>query len=380
VPNSSPPARGAISVERPPPRAAGGARRQRFAFLIHPPDDTALLGILPASVRGTDEHARRRWLEWMHSWSSKMRTVAQVLHIEDFRSATGARAEGWLIASTLTPAELLRLGARAQTELIDAFLEEAGKFEVDIVGLGAFTSVLTRAGSTLRERPLSLTTGNSLTALASVESALHHAAARGAQPADLRCAVIGGAGSVGRLTAVHLVRRGVRALTLIGNAGNPRALAELGRVADELSADCAVELTTDVARGVGAAELVITATSAGRSFVRADSFGRGAIVCDVARPLDVLSRVRGEREDLLIFEGGLMQLPADIQFGERNLLGYPSGVALACMSETIVLALEGVAGKYSIGNRIDYAQALRVFESARKHGFVPYTGSTDFGT
>jgi predicted amino acid dehydrogenase len=94
-------------------------------------------------------------------------------------------------------------------------------------------------------------------------------------------------------------------------------------------------------------------------------------VCDVARPLDVAKRVADARSDLLIYEGGLMRLPQQIRFGETNVLGYPQGINLACLSESMVLALAGVSSHHSLGNRIDYAQAQRILDLAHQHGFEP---------
>jgi hypothetical protein len=54
------------------------------------------------------------------------------------------------------------------------------------------------------------------------------------------------------------------------------------------------------------------------------------------------------------------------------VLGYPPGVNLACLSESIVLALEGAKRHYSLGNRIDYREALAIFDAALKHGFSLY--------
>jgi hypothetical protein len=136
--------------------------------------------------------------------------------------------------------------------------------------------------------------------------------------------------------------------------------------------ECPVSITTDVAQGVGDARFVVTATSAGRSFLACDTFMQGAVICDVARPLDVLNKMAGVRDDVLVFEGGLMRLPGNVRFGDQNVLGYPEGVNLACLSESIVLAMEGATRNYSVGNRISYSEALNIYAAALKHGFSLY--------
>lgn len=408
-------------------------QKARFAFLIHPTDDDARFEILPPAIKDLGEPARAAWLKWLESWSGKMLDPAPVLHMASIDSPTGASVEGWLIATALTPAQMIRMGADARRILLDRYIAAARALDVDIVGLGAFTSVISRGGDALLDSGVNITTGNSLTAIASAETLLRYAALR-ADHLDRECfAVVGAAGSVGRLVAFHLAHNGARRLRLIGNAGNRRALLALKAVAGEIllhalqhgTADdahglaaalrvlgksavkdqladlkrerpideaasarcyeefetlfaragfdeCPITITTDVAQGVSDARFVVTATSAGRSFLATDTFMEGAVICDVARPLDVLHKMDGVRDDVLVFEGGLMRLPGNVRFGDQNVLGYPEGVNLACLSESIVLAMEGATRNYSVGNRIVYREALAIYAAALKHGFSLY--------
>jgi acetylornithine/succinyldiaminopimelate/putrescine aminotransferase/predicted amino acid dehydrogenase len=410
---------------RPASRPSGpdAAKPRRFAFLMHPTDDDALFNILPESVRQQGAAVREPWLRWMNSWTSRMPEPAPVFHVENFQSRTGVVAEGWLIATPLTPTQMIKMGSAAREQLMQSYLAEARKVGADIVGLGAFTSVISQGGLSVADCGLNLTTGNSLTAVASAESLLHHAnRQRGLQSTF---AVIGAAGSVGRVAAFHLAHRGAARLNLVGNATNQRANLAMRAVGGEIllhvlqhgsvncvmaetlrragvahhtrwlarapsseadfahayeelallcvqhGVECPITVTTDLTSGLRNARYVLTATSAGRSFITPDTFMHGAVVCDVARPLDVAKRVADARSDLTIYEGGLMCLPNNMRFGSLNVLGYPDGINLACLSESMVLALEGVSGHHSLGNRIDYAQALRILQLAHKHGFDP---------
>jgi acetylornithine/succinyldiaminopimelate/putrescine aminotransferase/predicted amino acid dehydrogenase len=412
-------------------RTSAGKPR-RFAFLMHPTDDQALFNILPEAIKEQGEAAKAPWVRWLNSWTSRMRETVPVFHVENFQSRTGATAEGWLIATPMTPSQMIRMGAEAREHLMASYVAEARKLDVDIVGLGAFTSVISQGGTSIANCGLNLTTGNSLTAMASAESLLHQAALEHRVDEE-SFAVVGAAGSVGRLAAFHLAHRGAGRLYLVGNASNQKARAALKAVAGEIlisiaqqpgsqshmaetlrrvgavssarwcvrptseaeyaalydevvtrctmhSIPCPIVVTTDVAEGVRNARFVITATSAGRSFITPDVFMQGAVVCDVARPLDVANRMAGVRDDLGVYEGGLMHLPDNVRFGDLNVLGYPDGINLACLSETIVLALDGATGHHSLGNRIDYTQAVRIHQTAHKHGFnallEPYVAAT----
>ncbi len=402
-------------------------RRGSFAFLIHPTDEDVLFNTLPPAFQRVDETAKLAWKRWMRSWFSKMYEPAPVLHSRAVRSHEGGFVEGWLIACPMTPSQMLRLHLPKRALLLEQYVETARSLNVDIVGLGAFTSIISQGGVALADSGLNITTGNSLTALASAESLL--AVAQRAQ-VDLRseqAAVVGAAGSVGRLAALHLAQV-VQHLALVGNAQNAQALAALKVVAGEILSIAldrladgdakgvaaalaplpaaqlrklaaherseagyaalyeavlkafaeagrpfdALSLTTDVSAALAGPRLILTATSAGFAFIGPEVFRPGAIVCDVARPLDVLTMVRSARQDVTVFEGGLMNLPERIGFGAQNVLGYPPGLNLACLSETIVLSMEGARRSYSIGNRIPYDEARWIAQASLRHGFTPW--------
>jgi hypothetical protein len=237
-------------------------------------------------------------------------------------------------------------------------------------------------------------------------------------------AVIGAAGSIGRLAALHAGRH-ARRLVLIGNPRTPGAADTLSAIAGEvyrkaahialLQADaglpqllleaigpteliCLLEtipesalrafgkaieerlarkgmrrapivVSCDLAAELGKAGVVLSASGAGKAFVDPRLLAPGAIVCDVARPLDVLSEVKSLRHDVFVYEGGVIQLPENVSFGAQNVLGYPRGYNLACLSETMVLAMEGAHRHHSLGNMIDYDEALHIHDRARQHGF-----------
>jgi len=91
-------------------------------------------------------------------------------------------------------------------------------------------------------------------------------------------------------------------------------------------------------------------------------------VCDVARPGNVAREVAESLDDVLVFEGGLVELPEPVHFGP-NLLGFRPGILLGCLAETILLALEGDDRNHSIGQKLDPAEAEYLRALAERHGF-----------
>jgi predicted amino acid dehydrogenase len=72
-----------------------------------------------------------------------------------------------------------------------------------------------------------------------------------------------------------------------------------------------------------------------------------------------------------------MVLPDAVRFGARNVLGFPSGINLACLSECIALTMAGATRHYSLGNRISVAEADEVYSLACQHGFEVSIGAID---
>ncbi|MCG0279034.1 MAG: shikimate dehydrogenase, partial [Thermanaeromonas sp.] len=93
----------------------------------------------------------------------------------------------------------------------------------------------------------------------------------------------------------------------------------------------------------------------------------GAVVCDVARPRDVSRRVAEERDDVLVIEGGVVEVPGEVDFHFN--FGYPPGLAYACMAETMILALEGRLESFTLGRDLTVEQVDEISRLARKHGF-----------
>src|SRR5690606_1596786 len=82
---------------------------------------------------------------------------------------------------------------------------------------------------------------------------------------------------------------------------------------------------------------------------------------------DVSRRVAAERDDVLVIEGGMVEVPGPVDFGFD--FGFPPGKAYACMAETMALALEGRLEDYTIGKEIDIARVREITAIAARHGF-----------
>jgi len=330
---------------------------EKFAFIIHPMEarrDVAKKGGLFSVARYLPEPA----VEWAIQFKSPM----VMSHITGIKSPTGAEAEGWFIGCPLTPAQLLTL----PQDFVYKRLVQCGRLAeslgAGIIGLGAFTSVVGDGGITVaKSLDIAVTTGNSYTVATAVEGGLDAARRMGVVMERAKVAVVGATGSIGRTCAQMLAPRCAE-IALIG-----RDLTRLEAVGRELTGAC-VRLYDDVHLGLRDADLVITVTSARDAVIVPEDLKPGCVVCDVARPRDVSVRVARERDDVLVVEGGVVSVPgpdADFHFS----FGFPPRTAYACMSETIMLALDRRYESFTLGKEVSIAQAEETARLAKRHGF-----------
>lgn len=304
-------------------------------------------------------------------------------HIAGVRSAaTGKEIEGWLIACPMTPHRLLQVSVpTAYRKLVQAG-RMAERLGARILGLGAFTGVVGDAGvSVARELSIPVTTGNSYTVAVAVDAAVEGARRMGLDPARSTAAVVGAYGSTGQACARLLAGRVAR-LLLVGRERS--RLEEVRREievetegvyvrsdedasASPSSPDLSRVWASDRLEDVRQADIVLTVTSAVEPIIAPEHLKAGAVVCDVARPRNVSRCVARRRDDVLVIEGGVVDVPGQVDFGFD--FGFPPGQAYACMAETMVLAMEGRYESYSLGRDLSLARVAEISELAAKHGF-----------
>ena len=113
--------------------------------------------------------------------------------------------------------------------------------------------------------------------------------------------------------------------------------------------------------------MILTVTSSIHDVIRPENLQPGSVVCDVARPRDVSAMVAAVRDDILVIDGGMVDVPGPVNFHFN--FGFPEGKAYACMAETIALALEGRFEDYTVGRDITIERVNDIAEIAGRHGF-----------
>jgi predicted amino acid dehydrogenase len=231
-----------------------------------------------------------------------------------------------------------------------------------MVGLGAYTSVVGDAGQTIADRlTVPVTTGDGYTVVIAVEAVRKAAEVMDIPLHEATAAVVGATGAIGSVCA-QILADDVAELILIGRRDD--AIQSVREMCEGKRAN--VRAGTDM-NLIYEADLVLTVTSATHAVIHPEHLKPGAVVCDVARPRDVSKKVAEVRDDVLVIEGGMVEVPGPVDFGMN--FGFPPRMAFACMAETIALALEGRYEDYSVGKELTIEHCLEIGEICARHGF-----------
>lgn len=337
------------------PRAEQDAQ-DTFAFIIHPIDPKRdvsrkypALGKLPV---------------WLIDYLSLFFPPVFISEIKGITSAhTGGSVKGWFVACPLTPRRMIDLPPAVAYKKIAQTGRLAERLGAQIVGLGAFTSVVGDGGVTVsKSLKIPVTTGDSYTVAVAARAITEAAALMGVPVEQATIAVVGATGTIGSVCAELLAGKAAQML-LVG-----KRIEGLNRVAKKVRAQgCNRVRVSENIACLSEAHLIVTVTSAVEALIQPQHLRRGAVVCDVARPRDVSQLVTAQRPDVLVIDGGMVELPGPVDFGFN--FGFPPKMAYACMAETIVLALEGRYESYTLGKHVQLSQVLTIDKMASKHGF-----------
>ena len=339
-------------------------RTAKFCFVINPTSMADVARYEPGAA-GKGEPIIRKILAWMPSYAA--------VHVTGVRTPDGRETEGWFVAAPLLPEQMIDFPREEVYKRIVRAIEIGAELGADVAGLGAFTGVVGDGGVTIAERsPIPVTTGNSLTIAAGIHSLFRGAGEMGIDPAESTAVVVGATGSIGS-ACVQLIAPRVKHVILVAR-NNTRLAKFYDQIKTELP--CELSYTTDISDAVRRSQLILTATSSTQDVIQPEDLQTGAVVCELSLPHDVSRRVALERPDVLVTEGGNMVVPGTPRFervrepGTDFDLGLPPRTALACMSETMVLALERRLECYTLGRGIDLQKVIDIDHMAARCGFT----------
>lgn len=395
-----------VSVSSSAPRLAVWPEpdERRFAFVLHPLDFESFADFDPALASLPTED--------LACLAGSLSGLIEPFVLSRARvvSPTGHSVYGEFIALSRTAQEFADMPREQAIAEVRAALTLARDRGAELVGLGAFTSVVTRGGLAVAREGVPVTTGNSYTAVANVQ-AIHMALQRMgiSLGSHTTAAIVGATGAIGRAMALLMAEEVGRLILL----GNPDASSEhVRRRLQTVSADIVRHLSTRALRGVGSlpgtlggrlpaglhpeaplerfvqvaeqwecdgvlhlgqdravlpeADVIVAATSATGTVIQPEDLRSGAIVCDLSRPANLSRATAAARPDVLAIDGGIIALPGRPFLGR---FGLDQGLAYACMAETILLTLEGHRQHASLGADLAPELLRQLQAAAQVHGF-----------
>jgi predicted amino acid dehydrogenase len=345
----------------------GPRRRSRFAFVIHPLSQRFFSNVEP--LRTLAKVSPQPVMDVVEKAMAYLPPMTYS-HVTGIKSPTGAEAEGWLITVGGTPKELMSHSPEFTYARLLAAAEMAKKHGAQVMGLGAFTKVVGDAGVTVaKQATLPITTGNSYSASGALWAA-HEALDRlGLAEVDEhgrikgRAMVVGATGAIGSVCA-RLLALSSDDLWLV--SPETAKLLALKHEIERETPRATLHIAATPDGHLGDMDLIVTATSgAGKRVLDIMQVKPGAVITDVARPLDLSAQDVAKRPDVLVIESGEIELPGDVDLGD---IGLPPGVAYACLAETVVLALEGRYETFTVGRNIEWEKVKEIYRLGLKHG------------
>ena len=286
--------------------------------------------------------------------------------IRDFESSNGQNTHGLVIVSTFIP-DMMKVDADLVFRKVVEACRVAESHHIGVAALGGFTSIVGENYSDqLRNQVhISLTTGNTFTVSLAIDGVLKACDLMGIDLHSATLAVIGGTGDIGSACA-KILRDEVKELIITG-----RDPEKVRQTVDMLQTDssCQVSGTVDNLEAVKKANVIIAAASVTSSIIDINTFKPGTVICDLAYPKNI-SHVPTSRKDILIFSGGLSQIPHDIELGFE--IGLPSHRTLyGCFAEAILLDFEKRYESFSYGRgNITPEKVREIRRIGEKHGFT----------
>lgn len=349
----------------------------------------------------------------------KLRHIRDILSFDvSYRSIlkdiNGQDIEFILLSIPLPSEEILSLFKSPQRKILVEKVQDAVNYAKELgattVGLGQFTSIVTKNGLSLDSRDMNLTTGNAYTCALSIQATLQAATDKKMDLDQSRIACVGATGNIVSVSAsiltehcFHLslvyhtpleksekLQRSVLELmmdiskseaTSPCTRGLQKCLKKLfPQTSEEIIQFCQQEevkkylsIESDL-NNLSNANIIVCGANSTTAIIESQHIQKGAIVIDIAVPRNVHDDVLKNRKDITYILGGVAALPQPfpkekIQGIDVDFFPLNKGEVFACMAETITLTMAGSQGTLNIGP-ISKAQVERILQLAKQVGFT----------
>jgi len=351
----------------------------------------------------------------LHALLLQMRPVIQPFCSETkyVKSMTGDVVElnfiGYPVSSDMMEQSMSKRNLEEERAYLQETIKLAKQMGCQVLGFGGYNSIVSNNCRALEANGLALTTGNAYTVAVGMKAMLKTAENMEMSIHDATLAVLGAGGNIGRVYA-EIMSEKVNKLILIGRKNRLDGLRTLAiqifkklllkkekdsGISAMLSAYvgnkflthndesawenlfnlCEKDLSTsfplivtDDMNQLQSANMIIAASNASSPLIYPSMLGDfPVLICDIALPYDTDTSVH-DMANVKIMHGGLVSLPNNPEY-HINGINLPAGTAYACMSETLLLGLDGYHSHFSYGP-ITAEQVRQIEHLSFEHGFT----------
>jgi acetylornithine/succinyldiaminopimelate/putrescine aminotransferase/predicted amino acid dehydrogenase len=351
-----------VSPRRYPRVPALGAKK--IGFLCHVVND--------AHVRGMDPYLRAIGRAGRDRFQEKFGPVTGpiLFHEQLFEGANGGRVHlhcyGVFLDSKFFERSL-RSGDGEAMRQVQALAERTRRDGMELLGLGQYTSIVSRNGLLLHRLGVRLTTGNGLTAGFAYQGLLEALRQAGRDPARSRIGVVGAAGNICSVVTQLLADEAGELCLVFREGTDPaRARAAAAAVAAGSKMPAARIAIAEGLDSLRECDGVLLGTNSAGTVLLPEHLKPGAVVMDVSVPSNIDPRVYAERADVRCYYGGLAKLPLGQRI-QSEWFPLPPGESYACLGETICAGLVDHPGNLSYG-ALTKETVLLTLDLARRVG------------
>ncbi len=207
-----------------------------------------------------------------------------------------------------------------------------------VLGLGGFTSILTRNARWVKTKNMKVTTGNSLTVGFGLKAICKVAKQKEVILEDSSVAIVGAGGNIAN-TYAELLASQVEEMILIPRVLDSPKIVQLQQELLQLNPNLRIKIT-DQMDAIKHCPIVVTSSNSIQPIIRPEHLSTDSkIICDLAVPADVDRNVGLIYPNLRQIMGGIVRLPEPNRFIVGGI-PLPSGHIFACMGETLVMGLD----------------------------------------
>ena len=322
-------------------------------------------------LKDFDEETARLWRENSYPIVTEMQL--------DGYNAPNKCVKGWYVFIPNYTEELLKNKKLRQKKLLQAGTL-AKALDAKFAGMAGLIASFSKGGKFLNDnvKDFGFTTGHAYTVANIYEMIKNIIKETSLDLSKSKVAIVGASGSIGSGVAKLITENKIKEITIIdrANAVSSVKLDKLKVILQKKSTTTFVGISKNIA-DVKDSDLIIIATNSPVSIIRSEHLKSGAIVIDDSFPKNVSRDILKKRDDIILLEGGVTQMPnldIDVSRHMPDLLDLSisklisCSQAYGCLAETFILSALTHKGNYGLGDA-DPDLAMDILSKGKKLAF-----------